>query len=111
MRDPLEHADNDGRPLIHALLSVPEWRDTYLAHVAQINREWMDWQRIGPVIEGYRILIEDAVAQDPLGPGTAGFDRAIEGGVGLSSLRGFFDARHEYLAEHPALEAVDKDAR
>ncbi|MFI4860050.1 MAG: CotH kinase family protein [Phycisphaerales bacterium JB063] len=102
MRDPLEHADNPDRPLIHALLSVPEWRATYLEHVAQINREWMDWQHIGPVVERYRELIEEAVAQDPLGPGAAGFGDAIAGDE-ARSLQGFFNARHESLLNHPAL--------
>lgn len=105
MRDPLEHADNAGRPLIHALLAVPEWRETYLDHVAQINREWMDWQALGPVVEGFRGLIEDAVADDPLGPGAEGFDAAIDGG-GLGSLRGFVEARHASLSDHPALEGA-----
>jgi hypothetical protein len=46
------------------LLAVPALRERYLDHVRTIAKEWLDWNRLGPVVAQYRALIEKDVEAD-----------------------------------------------
>ena len=61
---PLLHLDNPQRPLIRRLLSIPELQTRYLGYVRQIAEEWLDWERLGPVVEAYRGLIGPELEHD-----------------------------------------------
>jgi spore coat protein CotH len=62
--DPLVGLENDRMPLRSRLLAVPELRDRYLQYIHQIAEESLDWEQLGPVIEGYRELIAGIVRAD-----------------------------------------------
>jgi len=51
-------------PLRSRLLAVPELRTRYLQYVKQIAASSLDWQKLGPVVNGYRDLITPVVQQD-----------------------------------------------
>ena len=117
-RMPLYHeADNEGRPLAHRLLSHPEFRARYTAHVRTIIDEWLSWGRIGPVVAGYRALIEDAVRKDiRKESGYEDFARGdvetVKGGrvLGVKQFverrREFFLSQAELQVEPPEIESV-----
>ncbi len=62
--DPLVSVDDEFKPLRSKLLAVPALRARYLRHVKDIAEKWLDWRRIGPIIEAHQALIGDEVAID-----------------------------------------------
>ena len=99
MVSPVAHEDNPTRPLIHRLLSNPEWRARYLAHVRTVVDEWLDWKVLGPIINEYQTLIDAEVQQD---------DKKLYGyqefATGVpEDLKRFVTQRREHLRNHPEL--------
>ncbi|MFN0058589.1 MAG: CotH kinase family protein [Planctomycetota bacterium] len=62
--DPLIGIDDATKPLRSRLLKVPSLRARYLANVRRIADEWLDWQKLGPIVDQYRGLIEKEVEAD-----------------------------------------------
>ncbi len=62
--DPLALADDNSRPVIHRLLSIPHLRARYLAHVRTIVNESLDWEKLAPIVESYQKLIGEEVKAD-----------------------------------------------
>lgn len=114
---PLAHTDSANRPLARRLLSLPSTRARYLAHVRTIVEEWLDWKVLGPIVAGYRALIDDAVEADDkklfsseafrssLSAGSGGSlgRGGFWGGGGAPGLEGFVAERRAFLAAHEAL--------
>jgi CotH protein len=112
--DPLVGLDSDRMPLRSKLLAVPELRTRYLEYVRKIAQDSLDWNELGPVVEGYRALIQDAVQRDTRKLSTSeAFQRATADEPAESSrnareisLRTFADQRRAYL-----LRATDPSAK
>ena len=99
MASPVTHEDNAARPLIHRLLSHPEWRARYLAHVRTVVDEWLDWEVLEPIIKEYQTLIDAEVEQD---------DKKLYDYQDFTTrvpadLKRFITQRGEYLRNHPEL--------
>ncbi|TWU35696.1 Inner spore coat protein H [Novipirellula aureliae] len=62
--DPLVNIKNDRMPLRSRLLAVPELQKRYLQYVQQIASESVAWEKLGPVVEGYRQLVDPLVKAD-----------------------------------------------
>jgi hypothetical protein len=62
--DPLVGLDNERMPLRSRLLSVPTLQKRYLQYVNQIVNDSLIWDKLGPVVEDYRDLIEPSVKAD-----------------------------------------------
>jgi len=62
--DPLIGLNDARKPLRSRLLAVPSLKAKYLEHVKQIAKEWLDWQKLGPVVAQNRKLIEKEVEID-----------------------------------------------
>jgi hypothetical protein len=62
--DPLVGMNDPTKPLRSRLLAVPALRERYLAYVRQIAEKWLDWQRLGPLVEAYRARLAPEVKQD-----------------------------------------------
>jgi hypothetical protein len=62
--DPLIGLDNDRMPLRSRLLAVPELRERYLRYVNQIVEESLAWDKLGPVVNDHRNLIDALVKAD-----------------------------------------------
>ena len=45
-------------------MAVPSLKARYLEHVRTIAEEWLDWNRLGPVVARYRALIEKEIEDD-----------------------------------------------
>jgi len=61
---PLEGSRDGSKALLYRLLMVPELKVRYLAYVRDVAENWLDWETIEPIAQGYRELIRDVVAAD-----------------------------------------------
>jgi hypothetical protein len=90
--DPLVALDDPRKPLRSKLLAVPALRARYLSYVEDIATTWLDWEALGPAVEGYRALIEDDVVRDTRKLySTGAFD------AGMETLRRYVERRRSYL--------------
>lgn len=99
MASPVAHQDNAARPLIHRLLSNPEWRARYLTHVRTVTDEWLDWEVLGPIVKEYQKLIDAEVQQDD----KKLYDYQDFATRTPTDLERFVTERREYLRNHPEL--------
>jgi hypothetical protein len=101
------------------LLAVPALRERYLRHVRTIAEDWLDWEKLEPVVERYRELIEEEVEADTrklsslaaFRESVADIDAEAEEagpsrGRPVLSLRAFAEARRKYLLESPGLKEL-----
>ncbi|TFG60002.1 MAG: hypothetical protein E4H36_12825, partial [Spirochaetales bacterium] len=115
MLDPLGHLNNPRLPVISRLLALPRLRARYLAHMKTIVEEWLDWNRLKPVIESYRSLIAHEVkADDKKLYSWESFEESFAEGetghtYGTPGFEAFVTERREFLLSHPALSEPDPD--
>ena len=114
--DPLVGLDDARKPLRSRLLAVPALKARYLDHVRTLATDWLDWDKLGPVVARYRALIEPEVRADTRklssfeafekSTGDAAPDAAAEPPRGRPSpsLREFAAQRRKFLLESPALK-------
>ncbi|MBI4266085.1 MAG: CotH kinase family protein [Acidobacteria bacterium] len=94
--DPLVGLDDPTKPLRSKLLAVPALRERYLAYVREIATNWLDWQRIEPMVRRYQALIaEDVKADTRKLYSTEQFETGVSGGE--ESLRSFIERRRAFL--------------
>lgn len=62
--DPLVALTDARKPLRSKLLAVPALKERYLKCVRDIAEKQLDWEKLGPVVAGYRGLVEKEVAAD-----------------------------------------------
>jgi hypothetical protein len=90
---------------------VPELRERYLGYVGDIAENWLDWERLEPIVDDYRALIGEFVAADERKLfSTQEFDLGVDG-VGSGSgfggpgappgltLKALIEQRQAYLLE------------
>lgn len=99
MLSPITHENNPERPLIKRLLSNPQWRARYLAHVRTVMDEWLAWEVLEPIIKESQALIDAEVQQDD--KKLYGYQEFATGVPG--DLKRFVNLRREYLNNHPEL--------
>jgi hypothetical protein len=90
--DPLVGLNDATKPLRSKLLAVPALRARYLGYVRDIATTWLDWQKLGPVAEGYRALIAADVKAD-----TKKLDSYEAFESSLQTLRSFAERRRGVL--------------
>ena len=110
--DPLVGLEDSRTPLRSRLLAVPSLRARYLEHVRTIADDWLDWRKLGPVVAGYRALIEKAVEEDTRKLSSLAAFRAAVADAAVAesaprgrptmSLRAFADRRRAYLIDYLA---------
>ncbi len=99
MVSPVTHENNAARPLIKRLLSHPEWRARYLAHVRTIVDEWLDWDVLEPIVNEYMVRIDAEVQQD--NKKLYGYQEFAQDAP--ADLKRFVVQRREYLRNYPEL--------
>lgn len=115
--DPLVAANDTRKPVISKLLAVPAYRARYLGYVRDVAERWLDWNRLGPVAEGYHTLIAEAVKEDTRKlDSTEAFLSGLAGevqqegrgfgGGGKISLKRFAEERRAFLLAHPDVKAA-----
>ena len=107
--DPLTSLDDPNKALRQKLLAVPALRTRYLTYVGDIAEKWLDWKRLGPIVERYQKLIGGEVARDTRKLDTTeAFTTGVYGpGDGAppsaSTIKGFADQRRAALLTHPEI--------
>jgi hypothetical protein len=110
--DPLVDANDSSKPLLSKLLAVPALRTRYLGYVHEIAENWLDWNKLGPLVKEYQAVIVDAVKVDTRKlDSTADFFAGIDGGTKAqseggpgrgpqASLKSFAEKRRAFLLNH-----------
>ena len=126
MLSPVAQEHDEMRPVIKRLFAIPHLRTRYLAHVRTIVTDWLDWEKLVPIIEAYQSLIDEEVKADDkklysyeafatshIKEQTQGFGagggfgrgRGGRGGRGgTPGLKHFVTERREYLLTHPEID-------
>ncbi len=102
------------KPLRSRLLAVPSLRTRYLQHVRTLAEEWLDWNKLKPVVEQYRALIDKEVEADTRKLSTyESFQSTVRGEAGPGapgrrgmSLRAFAEQRRNHLLNHPEIKKL-----
>jgi hypothetical protein len=89
---PFYNANNNNFPLLSKLLSVPDFRQRYLAHLRTILAERFNPEHMGPLIDGYAAFIDGHIQDDPKKMMTYG-----EYLSALTSLKSLVQTRYGYL--------------
>lgn len=106
--NPLLHADNEGKPLIHQLFANTLYQKIYLSHLRTILRQQFDDGRFEERARKLHAMIRDDFAADQNQSYTLEeFDRSLEETIGSRSkipgLVEFMKDRFEYLKRHSEL--------
>jgi hypothetical protein len=116
--DPLVGLDDARKPLRSKLLAVPALKARYLSHVRTIAQDWLDWNKLAPVIEGHRALIAKELESDTRKLSSfAAFEKSL--GVTVAkeaaprgrerpslSLKAFAEQRSKFLLNHPEIKKL-----
>jgi hypothetical protein len=111
--DPLIGLDDPRKPLRSKILAVPSLRARYLQNVRTIARDWLDWDKLGPLVADHRKLIEREVEADTRK--LSSFEAFLsstgnEAGPGRGRdlpLRTFAEQRRRYLLNHAEISKLD----
>lgn len=96
------HGDADpGRPLLRQLLSVPEWRQRYLAHMRTVLDESFNPGVLTAWIDRWAAMGEQVNLADPIRPMSD-----LEYRNGLKEMKQFVTNRYSFLRGHAELNAV-----
>jgi hypothetical protein len=94
--DPLSSINDPTKPLRSRLLAVPALREKYLGYVRDIASRWLDAKTLGPIVEGYKALIDAEVRADTRKLDS--YDAFLAGTTGSGrSLMTFAASRREFL--------------
>ena len=109
--DPFAGADDPEKALLYRLLAVPSLRARYLANLRDIAQNWLDWNKLGPLIAQWQgVIAADVKADTKKIFSTEAFTKAVtvdnfEPGFGPTaspsmSLKSFIEQRREYLLKY-----------
>jgi hypothetical protein len=111
--DPFATESDTNKALLNRMLKSPELRARYLGYIRDIAERWLDWNRLGPIVERYQALIAADVAADTRKlMTTAEFTTGVYGdsltrfAPPPSTLKGFADQRRAFLLSHPEVSAA-----
>ncbi len=62
--DPLIDANDANKALLSKMLAVPALKQRYLGYVRDVADKWLDWSKLGPMVEKNFALISDSVKID-----------------------------------------------
>jgi len=105
--EPFYNADNPDRPLMYKLFQVPHFKARYRHHLKTITQEWITWDKVGPLVDGYAALIRDEVKKDVRKHSSyEAFEKGLiqtssDGRRTKLGLRPFTEGRREFLLNHP----------
>lgn len=113
--DPLIGLNSDpSKPLRSKLLLVPAFKARYLEHVRTLTEQWLDWNKLEPIVKQQRALIEKEIEADTrkldsydafkAGLGDATEKAETAGPRRSLSLKEFVEQRRKYLLNHPEIK-------
>jgi hypothetical protein len=113
--DPLVGLNDASKPLRSRLLAVPSLKARYLDHVRTIADDWLDWNKLKPVVDQYRTLIGTEIEADTRKlTSYASFEKSLADaalakaeaprGRPSLSLESFAKQRREFLLNYPGIK-------
>jgi hypothetical protein len=113
--DPLVGLDDARKPLRSRLLAVPALKARYLDHVRTIAEDWLDWNKLKPVIDQYRSLIDKEIETDTRKlTSYAAFEKSVsdapqakseaQRGRASLGLKAFAEERRKFLLNYPGIK-------
>jgi hypothetical protein len=114
--DPLIGLDDASKPLRSKLLTVPALKARYLEHVRTLATQWLDWNKLEPIVKQHRSLVEKEVEADTRKLDSFAEFKAILSGEKENmepagqrrslSLKDFVEQRRNYLLNHPEVKKL-----
>ena len=115
MLSPVAQQYDEMRPVIKRLFAIPHLRARYLSHVRTIVKDWLDWEKLEPIITAYHSLIDeevkaddkklysyDAFAASRIKEQFTGVRRGGRGGT--PGFKQFVTERRDFLLYHPEID-------
>jgi len=102
---PVQGATASNRPVLRRLLSIPELRQRYLAHLRIVLQEYFNPPVMIPSISQYSALSVAAIAADP----KKGYTSMTVYTNDLNALKTFVTQRFTFLTNHAELKPVPPD--
>jgi hypothetical protein len=117
--DPYTGSEDPTKALLYRLLNVPSLDKRYLGYVRDMAENWLDWNKLGPLVSQFQSLIEADVKTDTRKLfSTAAFTKSItedgfEPGFGPTAppsfaLKNFADKRRAYLLNYPDIKKLPR---
>ena len=115
MLSPVAQQYDEMRPVIKRLFAIPHLRARYLSLVRTIVKDWLDWEKLEPIITAYHSLIDeevkaddkklysyDAFAASRIKEQFTGVRRGGRGGT--PGFKQFVTERRDFLLYHPEID-------
>ena len=98
---PVQGATGSNRPVLSRLLSIPEWRQRYLAHMRTVLRESFNPSALTPwIVQYYALSIEAVIADTKKNYTMTAYAND------LTALKTFVTNRYAFLTNHAELRPV-----
>ncbi len=99
---PLQGATSTTRPILYRMLSIPELKQRYLAHMRVVLQENFNPTRMTALISQYSAVSLAAITADP----KKGYSSMSTYTTDLNSLKSFVTNRYRYLTNHAELRPL-----
>ncbi|MDE0569103.1 MAG: CotH kinase family protein [Verrucomicrobiales bacterium] len=99
--NPFDQETNVNRPVINKLLSVPEFRQRYIAHMRTVLENDFNPENLTAAIDRYVKTIETFIENDPKKDFNMTSFRSS-----ISQLKDLINTRYQYLSTHPEISKV-----
>ena len=99
--NPFDQETNVNRPVINKLLSVPEFRQRYIAHMRTVLESDFNPENLTTTIDRYVKTIETFIENDPKKDFNMTSFRSS-----ISQLKELISTRHQYLSAHPEISKI-----
>jgi hypothetical protein len=112
--DPFAGSSDPQKALLYRLLAVPALRQRYLGYLRDIAEKWLDWVKVGPMVQQWQAVIAADIRKDTRKIySTESFVACLtrddfEPGWGMVtppslSLKSFLERRRAYLLSYPGI--------
>jgi hypothetical protein len=110
---PMAGADDEAKPLLNKLLAVPALKEKYFGYVRHLAENWLDWEKIGPLVEKYQSVIAADIKTDTHKLDSAeAFKSAVTEDDGRRlSIQSFVEKRRAFLLGLPEVKNAPLPAK
>ena len=106
-------AEETTKPLLNKLLAVRSLKQRYLGYIRHIAENWLDWDKIGPLVQQYQSVIAADIEKDThkLDSTEAFKAGLIEDQGRRMGIKSFVEKRRAYLLGQPEVKNAPLPAK